>query len=74
MQTSFEFVTTKDLLPKALDLAAMHDHGFYDCLYVALSQAHDIPLATADNRLARKFGSILDQPVINLHHLPGSLP
>lgn len=41
-------VDASTLVPQALDLACALDHPVYDCLYIALALAEDIPLVTAD--------------------------
>lgn len=74
LTSSFEYLPASPLLPEALRLAVSHDHGIYDCLYVALAQHTDLPLVTADKRLTRKFSSVLSQPIINLYDMPDTLP
>lgn len=44
---------SKDLLPSAFDLALALAHPVYDCVYLALALDRDLPLVTADRRLAR---------------------
>ena len=41
-----------ELLKSALELALELQHPVYDCMYVALALRRDIPLVTADERLA----------------------
>jgi len=41
------------LLGPALDLALELQHPVYDCLYLALAVERDIPLVTADEKLAK---------------------
>ena len=43
------------LLEKALRVAIAHDVSVYDACYVALAAALNVPLVTADRRLAGKF-------------------
>ena len=40
------------LLERAFELARSLDHPIYDCLYLALAEARDMPLVTADGRFA----------------------
>lgn len=42
---------SRELLPRALDLAAGLDHAVYDCLYLALALEEQATLVTADHRL-----------------------
>ena len=43
------------LAPRAAIIARQLDHPIYDCLYVALAEAREIPLVTADTRLMTKL-------------------
>jgi len=47
-------VDPRPLLPEALDLAQEHDVSVYDATYLVTARSLDIPLLTADARLARK--------------------
>jgi predicted nucleic acid-binding protein len=47
---------TAPLLPSALHLALRHAISVYDAVYVALAEALDIPLITADAALVRAVG------------------
>jgi len=40
-----------DLVEIAFDIAIAHRHPVYDCAYIALAQAENVPLVTADRRL-----------------------
>lgn len=40
------------LVPRGFELARALDHPVYDCVYVALAEALEMPLVTADRRLA----------------------
>lgn len=44
---------TAALLPRALDLARLSRHPVYDCVYLALAEAIDGTLVTADESLLR---------------------
>lgn len=46
------------LMPLALRLAVERDHAAYDCVYLAMAITMDLPLVTADARLARKFSDL----------------
>jgi predicted nucleic acid-binding protein len=39
------------LFPRAFELARTLDHSVYDCVYIALAEAFDTVLVTADQRL-----------------------
>ncbi len=54
-------VSAAALAPRAVALAAELDHPVYDCLYVALAEARQAKLITADARLLGK-----------LRHTPGA--
>ncbi len=41
------------LLRRAVTIAGELDHPVYDCLYLALAEAEDAPLITADRRLLK---------------------
>jgi predicted nucleic acid-binding protein len=43
------------LLPAALDVAIAVDHSLYDCLYLALAEAEDCRVVTADLRFHRSI-------------------
>lgn len=43
------------LAPRAFEIATALDHPVYDCLYIALAEAEDAALVTADDRLARRL-------------------
>lgn len=49
------YVEEQALVVPALALAAAMQHPIYDCIYLALALRHDIRLATADVRFARKL-------------------
>lgn len=42
-------------LPRALALAIELDHPVYDCVYLALAEAYDEELLTADSRFVRRL-------------------
>lgn len=48
---------TRPLMPAALLLACTLQHPAYDCFYLALAQALDAPLVTADRRLLNVLSS-----------------
>jgi predicted nucleic acid-binding protein len=43
------------LAPRAGRIALAIDHSAYDCFYLALSEAEDAPLVTADGKLVTKL-------------------
>ena len=48
-----EWVASSQLAERAFDLAATHGFSAYDGTYLALAEARDLPLLTADVRLVR---------------------
>ncbi len=46
------FTASRELLDAALELALEWRHPVYDCLYAALAIRRNLPLVTADKRLA----------------------
>jgi predicted nucleic acid-binding protein len=44
-----------DLAPRAVVIAGQLDHPVYDCLYLALAEAQEVDLVTADMRLLGKL-------------------
>ncbi len=54
-----EIVEDKLLLPSACRIAVQYSHPVYDCLYLALAQERNIPLVTADKRLANLAQKLL---------------
>lgn len=51
LDLAFRIVTTDDLTASAFDLALTYGITIYDACYVALAQATDFPLVTADKKL-----------------------
>lgn len=47
------------LAERGVEIANRLDHAVYDCFYLALSEARDVPLITADGRLLRKLRGTL---------------
>lgn len=43
------------LAPRAGAIALAIDHPVYDCFYLALSEAQDVPLVTADRKLVTRL-------------------
>ena len=48
-------VSGSDLAERGMTIAIQLDHAAYDCFYLALAEARDAPLVTADRRLLRKL-------------------
>ncbi len=46
------------LLDEAFSLACRFNHSMTDCLYVVLARRLNLPLVTADGKLARKLSSL----------------
>lgn len=53
----FELMSSRELLPAALDRAVSLGHPAYDCLYLELAARLDLPLVTADRRLRQLAGA-----------------
>lgn len=69
LRTVVALVTLTDhqsILEEALRLACARNHSVHDCLYIALALRRDLPLVTADGKLARKFEDLVG---LNLHPL-----
>lgn len=50
-------VSSRDLVPQALQLAMQNQRTVYDCVYVALALVSDANLITADERLANALAA-----------------
>ena len=50
-----ELAGAATLAPRATAIAAELDHPVYDCFYLALAEARQFPLVTADGRLLSKL-------------------
>jgi predicted nucleic acid-binding protein len=50
-----ELVSMRSYMTAATVLAVEFDHPAYDCIYLALAEALDLPLVTADESLARRI-------------------
>lgn len=48
-------VPTAALAPQAIAIAMKVDHPVYDCFYLALAEAHDTVVVTADARLLERI-------------------
>lgn len=59
---------------QAIRWAIERNHSVYDCLYIACALDHDIPLVTADKKLASKFADVLPGKIVNLYDMPDTLP
>ena len=74
MRAPVTLTAGRELLDAALELALEWRHPVYDCLYAALAIRRNIPLVTADKRLAaaarkKKKNAVR---VVLLAELPGS--
>jgi predicted nucleic acid-binding protein len=66
-----ELVGTAALAPRAVAIAAELDHPVYDCLYLALAEARQLRLVTADPRLLNRLrGSPWAEAVVHLADYP----
>lgn len=52
-------VSSRELMSDALAIAITFDRTVYDSLYVALAVSHNVPLVTADERLANALAAKL---------------
>jgi len=60
-------VSATGLAPRAVTIAGQLDHPVYDCLYLALSEAEQADLVTADTRLLGKVrATSWEQRTVNL--------
>jgi predicted nucleic acid-binding protein len=46
----FETRPTDRFVDRALEIASLIDHPIYDCLYLAMAEAYEVPVVTADKR------------------------
>lgn len=51
VRAELETVPDEHLCARAISLAARLDHSVYDCFYLALAAAEEVPLVTADRKL-----------------------
>jgi predicted nucleic acid-binding protein len=65
-----DFTPAIELAERAMELAMDMDHPIYDCLYLTLCERRDVPLITADRRLAAKSAEFTNITVINLLDTP----
>ena len=54
-QVKIGTVVLDGLASRALDIACGLQHPVYDCLYLAVAEAHDTHMVTADARLLRRL-------------------
>jgi predicted nucleic acid-binding protein len=50
-ESGIRFVADRAYLTRARTMAREHNHPIYDCLYLAVAEAHEATLVTADRRL-----------------------
>ncbi len=53
-----ELVDHSDLVDEAFVLACRFNHSITDCLYVVLARRMNLPLVTADTKLAKKLSGL----------------
>jgi predicted nucleic acid-binding protein len=58
------------LAARAGAIALAIDHPVYDCFYLALSEAQDVPMVTADRKLVTKLAGTSFAP--RVLHLSGA--
>ena len=67
-----ELAGAAPLAPRAVAIAAQLDRPVYDCFYLALSEARQVPFVTADTRLlARLAGSPWAVRAVHVADYPG---
>ena len=71
---SFDFTRDAGLVTKALDLGLAYRHGSYDMVFVAAAESLDLPLVTADKRLASLANDILSQDVYDVNLSTDPMP
>jgi predicted nucleic acid-binding protein len=49
---------------RALDLSLTLDHPIYDCFYLAIAEARQAPLVTADGKLIRKLAGTQHEQLV----------
>lgn len=52
-----DIVASQELIRSAFTLSRKHSHPIYDCIFLALAEARDVPLVTADEKFYRKVQS-----------------
>lgn len=55
-----ELVPAEKLIVRALQNSQSLDHSIYDCLFLTVSQMHNVPLVTADAAFAAKLAKTPD--------------
>jgi len=65
LQSTLDVMPTLSLESRALEIGMALDHPVYDCIYLALAEALDTTLVTADTRLLRcctdtPFGAMVE--------------
>jgi predicted nucleic acid-binding protein len=61
-------VPIRELARRAFELGGMLDHPVYDCFYLALAEARDTVLVTADRRFAARVAASPLAPRLRLLH------
>ena len=57
-----------EYIPRALELARELNHAIYDCVYLAMAEAHDEVVVTADAKFIAKLASTqYARLVVSLH-------
>ncbi len=54
LATILTIVDERPFMGRALEMAVALDHSYYDCIYLAVSEAEKMPLLTADTRFVAK--------------------
>lgn len=59
-----EFIPHAEHARRALDLSLSLDHPIYDCFYIAIAEAREAPLVTADRKLIRKLAGTQHEQLV----------
>jgi predicted nucleic acid-binding protein len=61
-RADIDLISTRPFLETATRIAIAIDHPAYDCVYLALAEAEDLPFVTADERLLHKVRRNASEP------------
>jgi len=64
LPTLVSFVASESFLARAFEIAVELQHPVYDCIFIAVAEAHGIPLVSADRRLVARVSSSLFGPLV----------
>jgi predicted nucleic acid-binding protein len=64
LATMISFLPTHGFAARALEIGLELGHPVYDCLFIAVAEAHGAPLITADRKLVRQCGGTRFAPLL----------